>query len=194
MEHVFNEFTNESTLNVMETEMETNIVPSSNQVETITVSDSQIKQDISRFSSLEAAYQSLQNKVTENQVLIHYGREQISALRKQIRDLQSDFQFDEVNDEGELHQSKVCVQNDDCNALVSHAEQIREHIYHNSTHAESLLQPLKKQVALLELRVQHVRAIEKLLNHIRDGIALEQRVTDIDGVLAVLAQKLDVVY
>lgn len=190
MEQNFNEFTDGVTLSSIENE--SNFIPSENQDDSSL--SSQAKPEVSRFSHLETAYQSLQNKVTENQVLIHYGREQIAALRKQMRDLQSDCQFDEVNDENELHQGKVTIQNDSCNALISHAEQIREHIYHNSTHAESLIQPLKKQVALLELRVQHVRAIEQLLSYIRIGIALEQRVADIDAFLETLAQKLEVAF
>lgn len=149
-----------------------------------------VEQTVSRFAQLEAAYQALQNKITENQVLIHYGRDKILTLRKKIRELQGDYSFDEANNENELHQVKVCIQHDSCNALINHAENIREHIYHNSTHAESLISPLRKQVDLLELRVQHVRAIEQLLDYIRTGITLEQNATESDALLETLTQKL----
>ena len=145
---------------------------------------------LSRFALLESTYQKLQGRIADNQVLIQQARDTIAQLRQRIRETQQDLHFDESNDENELHQAKVSVQNDHCGTLIAQAEQIREHIYHNSSHAEYLLNPLKQQVAMLELRIQHVRAIEQLLTHIRTGMELEQHQAEIDGVLEMLAQKL----
>jgi hypothetical protein len=76
--------------------------------------------------------------------------------------------------------------------LISHAEQIREHIYNNSDHAASLLAPLKASVDLLELRVQHVRALEQLLENVKMGLALQERLLEVNLVIEALASKLEV--
>ncbi len=143
---------------------------------------------------IETAYQALQAKLTANQVTIQKNREQLAQLRARMRELVSESQFDQDNDEAELHNSKVNVQGDSCQNLISHAEQIREHIYHNSAHAEFLLNPLKQQVELLALRIQHVRAIEQLLADLKAGMALQDRLSDITLVIETLAQKLEVTY
>jgi hypothetical protein len=146
----------------------------------------------SLLSRVEQAYYSLQAKLTDSQRTLQENRANIAVLRSRIRALAADSQPNIYEDENELHNSKVLVQHDSCSTLISHAEQIREHIYNNSDHAASLLAPLKASVDLLELRVQHVRALEQLLENVKMGLALQERLLEVNLVIEALASKLEV--
>jgi hypothetical protein len=146
----------------------------------------------SLLSRVEAAYHALQGKLAGNQQVIQENRTKIAALRSRMRELAADSQADANDGEDELHNGKLLVQHDSCGTLISQAEQIREHIYNNSGHAESLLAPLKASVELLDLRLQHVRGIEQLLENVKTGMALQDRLLDIDLIVESLANKLEV--
>lgn len=149
--------------------------------------------ELSLLAKVEQAYQSLQTKYTENQQLIQEKRNQIADLRARMRELAADNQVDTQNGEEALHNGKLLVQHDSCSTLISHAEQIREHIYHNSSHAESLLAPMKASLELLELRLQYVRNLEGFVAEVKTGLGLQERLHDIDQVIATLVHKLEVV-
>lgn len=149
--------------------------------------------ELSLLAKVEQAYQSLQTKYTENQQLIQEKRNQIADLRTRMRELAADNQVDTQNGEEALHNGKLLVQHDSCSTLISHAEQIREHIYHNSSHAESLLAPMKASLELLELRLQYVRNLEGFVAEVKTGLGLQERLHDIDQVIATLVHKLEVV-
>jgi ribosomal protein L16 Arg81 hydroxylase len=162
-------------------------------VENNVVNEPEAIPEPSLLSKVGQAYHALQAKLVDNQQVIQENRTQIAALRSKMRELAADSQVDAHEGEDELHNNKLLVQHDSCGTLISHAEQIREHIYNNSGHAESLLAPLKASVALLELRLQHVRALEQLLENVKVGMALQDRLLEIDLVLESLASKLELV-
>jgi len=144
----------------------------------------------SLLSRVEAAYHTLQGKLAGTQQVIQENRTKIAALRSRMRELAVDT-ADANDGEDELHNGKLLVQHDSCDTLISQAEQIREHIYNNSGHAESLLVPLKASVELLDLRLQHVRGIEQLLENVKTGMALQDRLLGIDQAIKSLADKLE---
>lgn len=137
------------------------------------------------------AYNKLAQKSASNQEIIHQNRVRIADLRAQMRELVADIAFDEGNDEHDLHNNKVAVQEDSCANIISHAEMIREKIYHNSAEAQALLAPIKYRVALLELRIQYIRAIEELLLNVKNGMTLQDQLLDIDVDVEALLAKIN---
>lgn len=157
------------------------------------IEEPEVVNETSLLSRVESAYCSLQIKFSDHQRLLLESRSEIMALRHRIKELVLDTQANPDEHEDELHQCKLSVQHDDCATLITHAEQIREHIYNNSNHAISLLTPLKASVELLELRLKHIRALEQLLENIKLGLAMQDRLLEIDLLIESLASKLDIV-
>lgn len=147
--------------------------------------------ELSLLSRVEHAYNSLQDKFTKNQQLLLESRSEIMALRLKINKLTTDVQINE--DKDALHKCKLLAQDNNCTALISHAEQIREHLYNNSNHAISLLIPLKANVDLLELRLQHIQALESFLENVKVGLEIQDRLLEIDLVIESLASKLEII-
>lgn len=160
---------------------------------TTLMEEPEVVNETSLLSRVESAYCSLQIKFSDHQRLLLESRSEIMALRHRIKELTADAQINPEEHEDELHQCKLSVQDDDCTTLIGHAEQIREHIYNNSNHAMSLLTPLKASVELLELRLKHICALELLLDNIKLGLSMQDRLLEVDLVIESLASKLDIV-
>lgn len=146
----------------------------------------------SLFTRVNQAYHQLLEKVSDNQQRVHEQRVQIADLRTRIRDAATAEQspFDETDEENELRNHKLKVQTDDCNNLIRHVEQIREHIHHNSVEAETLLAPLRSDMDLLTLRIRYIRAVEQLLANVQEGIRLEEQLSEVNSVLETLEHML----
>lgn len=144
------------------------------------------------FNRVDQAYQELLGKVSGNKQQVHEQRVQIAELRTRIRESATVEQspFDEADDEDELRNHKLKVQTDDCNNLIHHIEQIREHIHHNSIEAETLLAPLRSDMDLLTLRIRYIRAVEQLLSNVQEGIQLEEQLSEVNSVLETLEHML----
>ncbi len=144
------------------------------------------------FVRVGIAYHTLMNKVSENQKLVHAQRVEIASLRARIRELvATEHALDDDNsEEEELRNTKLAVQTDDCNNLIRHAEQIREHIHYNSGEAETLLAPLRTSMDLLSVRVQYIRTLEHLVVNVKEGIRLQSKLNESDALLKTMEHRL----
>jgi hypothetical protein len=149
--------------------------------------------ETSLLSRVETAYTTLQKNLAENQKKIQENRIHIAELRIRMRELAADNRADTHDMEDELHNSKLLVQHDSCSTLMSQVEQIREHIYNNNRHARSLLSPLRNTVELLDLRVQHIGALEDLLENVKTGMKLQDHLLEIDLAIESLASKFNLI-
>lgn len=144
------------------------------------------------FVRVGIAYHTLLNKVGENQKVVHEQRVAIASLRARIRELvATENALEDANsEEEELRNTKLVVQTDDCNNLIRHAEQIREHIHYNSSEAETLLAPLRTSMDLLSVRVQYIRTLEHLVGNVKEGIRLQSKLNESDALLKTMEQRL----
>lgn len=147
--------------------------------------------ELSLLARVTQAYDALQTAFAERQQLVQKNRTDIAALRSKIHALTA-ANVNEDGNEDELHNGKLQIQHDSCNRLISHTEQIREHIYNNSDHAASLLIPLKASVDLLETRIQYVRTLEQLLKNIKESLAMQDHLLEIDLMIESLANKIKI--
>ena len=148
--------------------------------------------ELSLLARVTQAYDALQTAFAERQQLVQKNRTDIAALRSKIHALTA-ANVNEDGNEDELHNGKLQIQHDSCNRLISHTEQIREHIYNNSDHAASLLIPLKASVDLLETRIQYVRTLEQLLKNIKESLAMQDHLLEIDLMIESLANKIKII-
>jgi len=148
------------------------------------------------LTRVQNAYQTLQQQVADNQAKTQQQRHLVAELRAQLRqrstDLNRNASPELENHHDDLHENKVLMQNDDCGSLIRHAEQIRENIYHNSSHAETLLPIVTQHLALLELRLRYIRALETLVEDIKQGEALNTRLHAAEAQLQALADALGI--
>lgn len=129
-----------------------------------------------QFENIVAAYQDLQKKLEANQLLINAERESIAELRNHMRQRNALGHEVAENTEG-LNQGRQLIQTESCANLIQSINQVNDMIQHDGQQAAQLLSPIKAGIEVLELRVKHVNAIENLLTHMREGMALQKQLT-----------------
>ncbi|MEB4592970.1 hypothetical protein VSS37_18465 [Candidatus Thiothrix sp. Deng01] len=146
-------------------------------------------------SALEV-YQQLVAQLEANRQAISDKRRELAEIRQDIRDLSTEVKreprLEDDTSSHDLHTSKVAVQHDDCGSIIAYAEQVRRSVYDNVGQAEELLFPMAQSLALLRLRVSHIRLLEELLAAQESGLRLEIQQRNADACIWQLADILKV--
>ncbi|MFZ1386012.1 MAG: hypothetical protein WBP46_02190 [Thiolinea sp.] len=146
--------------------------------------------DHAGLDTVVAAYTDLQKRLAANQTVISAEREAIAELRNHMRQLNALDHHDLTENSAGLEQSRKLIQADSCQNLLRSINQVNEMIQRDGQGVAQLLTPIKAGVEVLELRVKHVNAIESLLKHIQEGLALQKQLNGADSLLRDLAKHL----
>lgn len=148
------------------------------------------------LSSALETYQQLVAQLEANRQAIGDKRRELAEVRQDIRDLSTEVKreprLEDDTGSHDLHTSKVAVQHDDCGSIIAYAEQVRRSVYDNASQAEELLSPMAQSLALLRLRVRHIRLLEELLVAQESGLRLEIQQRNADACIWQLADILKV--